>query len=224
MLGLWIFIVQGNALSWTKGISVSKKDFYPPTITNITTMIPSIEKSNKQIRIEEIQRYKKFTSERGSLFENTLELMNAEDILVVEKSNQFTRRITFPIVSVLVLVALLWSLYLFYKKEWWMAVSLFGSSAAAFFFIRNLASHYTELLETNQKQVIKGIVSDKRKRGMWPDVSYWLTISGKHELVVERTEFNKFHIGDIVRHESLGGDRPLKSTLTCIGNIKETEH
>ncbi len=175
----------------------------------------------KQTRNEAIQRYKKFVSEQGNLFEKANEPMNSDEILFIERQNQFTRKVTTPIVLPFAIIALVWSFYSFYQKEWWMAISLLGASGVAFFFVRNLTAHYKELLETNEKQIIKGIVSDKRKRGTWPDVSYWLTISGAHELVVERSEFDKFHIGDIVRHESLGADRPLKSTLTCIGNINE---
>lgn len=177
----------------------------------------------KQTRNDTIERYKKFVSERGNLFEIKNESMNNEEILLVEKQNQFTRKITTPIVLPIAIIALVWSFYSFYEKEWWIAISLFGASVVAILFLKNLTEHYKELLKSNQKQVIKGIVSDKCKRGMWPDVSYWLTISSEHELVVERTEFDKFHIGDIVRHESLGGDRPVKSTLTYIGNIKETD-
>jgi hypothetical protein len=182
-----------------------------------------IQKTAKQLRKEVMQRYTKFVSERGDLFEITSELMNAEDISLVEKNDRFARQITSPMVSVVALVAFFWSLYLFFKKEWWMAVSLLGTSAAVFFFIRNLTSYYKELLESNQKQVIKGIISDKMKRGMWLDVSYWLTISGRHKLVVEKVDFKKFHIGDIVRHESLGIERPVKTTLTRIGYINEIE-
>lgn len=178
-------------------------------------------KSVKQQKAEAKVIYDRFVKLKGDFFQKEMVPMTDEDLKLIEKNNRFTRKITVPFFVMISSGALGYGLYLAVMQDWIYAGGMLLGGIGLWFFSRYLLHYYRELLELKMKVVITGIITDKEKYRRQYATLYCFTLSEEKEIVVDEKEYKQFHLGDIVRYETLSLERYINHAITLIDKISE---
>jgi hypothetical protein len=171
---------------------------------------------DEKLRLRVRAQYEKFVKDRGELFEKLSLPMDNDDRSEVKKKQRLVALFLAPLLLIIISIAL----YFVWEGSTMNYLFLGFPGAVVVLTVINYFN-YESILKENNKNIVRGVLTDKQKIDDGDTVDYDFELSNKETIGVSRSDFKKFSLGDILEIQLLSEQNSLslKTKIKLLGTI-----